>query len=191
MVQRRTQRPPINYDALQRRRPTNMDDLPYQPGRAPEDPPAPPVAPAKPATTRRRKAAATTAGRKSYKRRSTTSRKAQAKVQPRDSAGRFSFGQITDFITAKKLRENIKANVRLAKQGARENSPILRGTGPSKKRALPKRRRVVRRGTAQATGRKPTKREIEQFHQEHEKKVNYRWGVLGQIARRITGREEQ
>lgn len=181
MVQRRPQ-PLKNYDALQRRRPTDMDDLPYQPGRAPEDPPAPPVVPSKPAQKRRRKAAT---GRKSYKRRSATSRKAQAKVQPRDSAGRFSFGEIRDFITAKKLRENIKANVRMARAGARQNSPILRGTGATKKRALPKRRRVVRRGDAQAT-----KREIEQLHKEHEKKVNYRWGVLGQIARRITGREE-
>ena len=190
MVQRRSQQPPVNYDALQRRRPTNMDDLPYHPGRAPEDPPAPPVAPAKPAPKRKRNASKSTVGRKSYKRRSTTSRRAQAKVQPRDSAGRFSFGQITDFITAKKLRENIKANVRMARAGARENSAVLRRTGPSKKRALPKRRRVVRRGTAQATGRKPTKREIEQIHREHEKKVNYRWGVLVQIGLFITGKGE-
>ncbi len=150
-----------------------MEDIPTKPE------PVPPIAPASP---RKR-----TAGRKTYKRRSTSGRRAQAKVQPRDSAGRFSFGEIKDFVTAKKLREQIKANVRLSRQGARENSPILRVTGTPKKPV--KRRRVVRRGSTSARPHTPTQREVQQFHKEHEEKVSGRWRVLGILARRIIGKD--
>ncbi len=159
-----------------RRHQQRMEEVPQK------SEPVPEVSPPVPVTSAKKH------GRKTYKRRTTTGRRAQAKVQSRDSAGRFSFGEIKNFVTAKKLRENIKANVRLSRQGARENSPILRGAGTSKKPV--RRRRVVRRGTSERP-HKPTQREIQQFHKEHERRVRDRWGVLGMLARRIIGRGEE
>jgi hypothetical protein len=136
------------------RRPTEMEDLPYLPGRAPEDPPPAPVAPAKPAPKRRRKAATTTAGRKTYPRRlpgqrRVSSRRAQAAVQPRDHRGRFSLGTVKDVVTGKALRDQLRRNVLLARKSARENSPVLNtldhpATTGRRSSGTRRRRRVIR-----------------------------------------------
>jgi hypothetical protein len=129
--------------------------------------------------------------RRTPKQRSTSSRRAQAAVQPRDSRGRFSFGAVKDFVTGKTLRDRLRRNAHLAKKSARDNSPVL-GTldHPAKAGRRPagtrRRRKVVRPGERQQHAVAQGHGWIDPREQRRaQSTAGYRMGVAKHLAGRV------